>query len=325
MNITIDPSLKETLKPEIVRLNARLDHLANETDGFLGELRSYVLNGSGKRIRPALVMLCSRLGHCDAEATLTVSMTVELIHIATLIHDDVIDKAAMRRNRNTVAEEHGVDAAVLLGDHIYTYAYEKVAGLNNPSLLQLLARSTSIMCSGEIDQLKKRYQFDLSEDDYFSFIGKKTASLFGASARCGAILANQSLEIQTAVERFGYDLGLAFQITDDVLDLTGDEAVVGKTLHTDLLNGKMTLPLIYFRNKLKSPTDTLSFKNDLLHPNGQIPELIERIQQSGAMEYSEQIANRYIQRAQEHLEKLPDGPARHYLNLLVDMIKRRKA
>lgn len=324
MNLTIAQGLKDTLKPELTQLNNQLERLAQESDGFLGELRSYVLTGSGKRIRPALVMLCARLGPSQKEDILIVSMAVELVHIATLIHDDVIDKAALRRNRKTVTEAHGVDAAVLLGDHIYTFAFEKAAGLNNPFILQLLARSTSIMCAGEIDQLKKRFQFDLSEDDYFSFIGKKTASLFGASARAGAILAGQSLEIQTAVERFGYDLGVAFQITDDLLDLTGEESVVGKTLRTDLLNGKMTLPLIRYRNSISSP-EALKFIEDLKHPNGQISDLIDRIKISGAIDYAETVAQRHIQRAMDQLEKLPAGESKQYLTLLVEMIQRRKA
>lgn len=325
MNITIAAGLKDALKPEINQLNQHLENLAKETDGFLGDLRTYILTGSGKRIRPALVMLCARLGQAKNEDIQTVSAAVELIHIATLVHDDVIDKAVIRRNRKTVAAEHGVDAAVLLGDHIYTYAYERVAALSNPLILQLLARSTSIMCAGEIEQLKRRFQFDLSEADYFSFIGKKTASLFGASARCGAILANQSVEIQTAVEKFAYDLGLAFQITDDLLDLTGEESVVGKTLRTDLLNGKMTLPLIFYRDSLANAKEAQAFKSDLLHPNGQISELIEKIKSSGAMDYSENVADRHISQALEQLNKLPEGPARQYLSMLVDMIQRRKA
>jgi octaprenyl-diphosphate synthase len=324
MKIAIDQGLKNALKPELARLNDRLESLARETDGYLGDLRSYVLIGSGKRVRPALVTLYSQLGNADPEAVQTVSLAVELVHIATLVHDDVIDKAAMRRGRKTVAAEHGTDAAVLLGDHVYTWAFEKVAELNNPKILGLLARSTSVMCAGEIDQLKRRFQFDLTEEEYFSFIYKKTASLFGTSARSGAILAGQSEEIQASADRFGTDLGMAFQIIDDLLDLTGEEAVVGKTLHTDLMNGKMTLPLIYLRDHLGAG-DARSLTESLQHPNGQIPELVERMRVSGAIDYSQRVAGDHLRSAMDQLEKLPVGAVRDNLTSLAETLQRRQA
>jgi geranylgeranyl pyrophosphate synthase len=281
MKLTIDSGLKNALKPELNRLNESFEKLAKETDGFLGDLLSYVLIGSGKRVRPALVMLTSRLGTADLESVRAVSAAVELIHIATLIHDDVIDKSALRRGRKTVYSEYGVDTAVLLGDHIYTYAFEKVAELNNPLILKLMARSTSIMCSGEIDQLRRRFQFDLSEAEYFSFIEKKTASLFGVSARAGAILSGQSVTVQNALESYGINLGKAFQITDDLLDLTGKEVVVGKTLRTDLLNGKMTLPLIHFRDHSSPAFDVKKFFETLDSKNGHISGLIDLLEALG--------------------------------------------
>ncbi|MCG3203559.1 MAG: Octaprenyl diphosphate synthase [Elusimicrobia bacterium] len=325
MNIFVTRDLKEALKPDLNRLNQILETMADETGGFLGDLKSYVLVGSGKRVRPALVILSSMLGKSLQSEVQTVGLAVELIHIATLVHDDVIDKAAMRRNRKTVANEHGVDAAVLLGDHIFTHAFEKVAELNRPSILRLLARSTSVMCAGEIDQLKKRFHFDLSEEEYFSFLEKKTASLFGASARSGAILADQSESIQLALEQFGLHLGLAFQITDDLLDLTGEESVVGKTLRTDLMNGKMTLPLIYFRDHLSSDKTSKEFFENLNHPNGHLLDLVDQMKTSGAIQYAEDIAKKNIQLALNQLEKLPKGLVRDLLSALANMLQVRTA
>jgi len=325
MNLVIAQGLKETLKPEINRLNQTLERLASESDGFLGDLKSSVLIGSGKRVRPALVMLGAMLGEANQEEVQTVALAVELVHIATLVHDDVIDKAVLRRNHKTVASEHGVDAAVLLGDHIFTFAFEKVAELNRPLILQLLARSTSIMCSGEIEQLKKRFQFDLTEEEYLSFLEKKTASLFGTSARSGAVLSNQNEEIQAALENFGVHLGLAFQITDDLLDLTGDEAIVGKTLRTDLLNGKMTLPLIYFRERVSSKKDAEEFYANLQHPNGHLSGLIDQMKSSGAIRYAEERAEQEVQLALKQLEILPSGPAKTNLAALAEMLQSRKA
>jgi len=252
-------------------------------------------------------------------------MAVELIHIATLVHDDVIDKSALRRGRKTVQEEHGVDTAVLLGDHIYTYAFQKVAELGNPSILRLLAQSTSLMCQGEINQLKSRFQFNLTESDYFSFIEKKTASLFGSSIRSGAILAGQDLRTQTALETYGLHLGRAFQIIDDLLDLTGDEAVVGKTLRTDLTNGKMTLPLIHYRDQIPTSRDLDHLIQNLHNPNGHLAELIARIHEAGSTTYAETVAHHHLQRALDQLEIVPPGSARDLLTSLAETLQRRKA
>jgi len=325
LKIAIDQGLKDALKPELARLNERLETLARESEGYVGELRSYVLLGSGKRVRPALVMLFSQLGASEPESVQTVSLAVELIHIATLVHDDVIDNASLRRGRKTVAAEHGVDAAVLLGDHVYTWAFEQVATLNHPRILGLLARSTSVMCAGEIGQLKRRFQFDLSEEEYFSFIYKKTASLFGTSAQCGAILSGQTEAVQTAAERFGASLGTAFQIKDDLLDLTGEESVVGKTLRTDLLNGKMTLPLIFLRNRLAGKPESEALLEALRHPNGQVGDLVEKIKTSGAIEHAQSVADAHVQTALAQLDLLPAGRVRDNLETLAETLRHRKS
>jgi len=181
------------------------------------------------------------------------------------------------------------------------------------------------MCAGEIGQLKRRFQLDLTEEEYFSFIYKKTASLFGTSAQCGAILSGQSEKVQAAAERFGASLGIAFQIMDDLLDLTGDEDVVGKTLRTDLLSGKMTLPLIYLRERLAGTPDQAPFFETLRHPNGQIGELIERIKASGAIAYAQSVADQHLRTALEQLDLLPPGAVRDSLESLAETLQRRKS
>lgn len=323
MKLLIEAGLKDSLKPELARLNESLETLARSTDGFLGDLLPTVLLGSGKRVRPALVFLSAKLGSAPINHVRVVAQAVELIHIATLVHDDIIDKAAMRRGLRTIYKEHGIDTAVLLGDHIYTYAFQTVAELGNANVLKLLAQSTSAMCQGEIDQLKNRYQFDLSEADYFSFIEKKTAALFGVSAQSGAILADQSEEIQNALHTFGLHLGIGFQIIDDLLDLTGDEAVVGKTLRTDLFNGKMTLPMIHYRDHSSSTSEMKKFFLSLDHPNGQIVDFIENLKRSESIQYAEDIAQYHVQEALSQLDQLPSGEPRELLTSLAQMLLRR--
>lgn len=325
MDYVIEQGLKDALKSEIALLNQSLEDHCKSIDGFLGELLSYVLINSGKRIRPVLVILGSHLGKADVEQVRILEMAVELVHIATLIHDDVIDKAALRRGRKTVVDEHGVDTAVLLGDYVYTLAFLKVSELGNPLLLQLLMKATSVMCDGEIEQLKNRFQFSLSEDDYFLFIQKKTASLFGASIRSGAILAEQDLKTQTALESYGVNLGMAFQITDDLLDVTGDEVVVGKTLRTDLISGKMTLPLIHYRNSIHSTSEYDELMENLKNPDHHIAGLIERMKNAGSIQYSEGVAKKYVLQALDCLEEMPNGTPRDQLESLAKILLARKA
>lgn len=325
MEFVITPGLKSALKPEIARLNAALEKIAGQSDGFLGDLLHYVLINSGKRVRPALVFLGSQFGSAKSDEVLVVEAAVEMIHIATLVHDDVIDKAALRRGRKTVVNEDGVDTAVLLGDHIFTAAFQRVAELGRPKLVQHMARATAEICAGEIEQLKGRYKFDLTEADYFSFIRKKTASLFGVSALSGGILADQPAAILAALETYGVNLGIAFQITDDLLDLTGEEAVVGKTLRTDLMNGKMTLPLIHYRNTLRDASEKISLIETLQSPNGQLPDLIQKLKSTGSLAYAESVADHHVDLALAQLQILPSCEAREHLAGLATLLHDRKA
>ncbi|MCB4756142.1 MAG: polyprenyl synthetase family protein [Elusimicrobia bacterium] len=325
MSVAIHPDIKEILRSELSQLNKSLLGMAKDAEGYLGDLLSYVLAGSGKRIRPALVFLCARMGPSQKEEVFVVAEAVELIHVATLIHDDVIDKAALRRGRKTIVDEHGIDTAVLLGDYVFSYAFERMSQLNRPVLLQRLTRCASLVCRGEINQLKNRFKFDLSEEEYFSFIRGKTATLFGFSARAGGILAGQSETVQDALESFGLHLGIAFQITDDLLDLTGEESIVGKTLRTDILNGKMTLPLIHYRNRQMSTTEIKSFYESVLRPNGRVNELIQKMEEAGSMAYAERVARRTLQQALSNLEALPKGDVQDHLVSLAEMLLYRRS
>lgn len=325
MKIVIDHDLKESLKPDLDRLNRALERRAKGSDGFLGDLLKYVLIGSGKRVRPALVFTAAKLGNARPEHVNAIAEAVEMIHLATLIHDDVIDHAALRRGRKTVDTAFGVDTAVLLGDNVYTVAFEIAASVGNPEIMKLLARATAVTCAGEIEQLKNRFRFDLDEESYFSFIRKKTATLFGASARCGGILAGQPPEALSSLESFGENLGIAFQITDDLLDLTGQESVVGKTLRTDVMNGKMTLPLIHFRDHVMSASQMKEKFGHIEHPNGQITELVGRMKTAGSIEYAETAARRHVENALRALDVLPTGKARDVLSALAEMLLLRKA
>jgi geranylgeranyl pyrophosphate synthase len=297
---------------------------ARAKTGFLAQLVDYVMTGSGKRLRPALVHVASQFGPADPEGVKQVAISAEMIHIATLVHDDLIDGALLRRQKPTVAVKFGDGAAVLLGDYVYAQAFQKLAGLNNAELLRLFADTTMAMCDGEIGQVESRYQFDLTEKQYLDFLDKKTASLMAACCRAGGYLCGLNRAQQDALDRFGRLVGVAFQIVDDILDLEGEEAVTGKTLRTDLMYGKMTLPLIHYRDQLKTAAERNTFFDVLKNPNGLVSDLIGRVHDAGSMAYSREKVGRLVADALAALEKLPDHPSRRLLADITHRLSDRK-
>ncbi len=302
--------MKKFLEPEISQLDADLNSLSSEKSPYLNDLLSYAL--------------ASKLGPSNPQSTRDLALAVELIHIATLIHDDVIDKAVLRRGVKTVVEKDGVETALLLGDYILSIAFKRVASIGNPFILQLLTESTSVVCEGEMNQLHRRFYFDLREDEYFTFIQQKTAALFGVSARCGAVLSGQSNDVQEKLAQLGIQLGMAFQIQDDLLDLLGQEKDIGKTLKTDVLNGKMTLPLIYFRDSLKNKSDLNDFIQTLKHPNGRLAEIVDRLAASASVSRIQSIIQTHFDHAFDLLQTIHPGAVRDGFGELIQNLSKRK-
>jgi heptaprenyl diphosphate synthase len=301
------------LKAFIATIDEDLADFSRAKTGFLARLLDYVLTGSGKRVRPALVHLSASFGPADPAAVKQVALAVESIHIATLVHDDIIDAAAIRRQKPTVSAAQGDGAAVLLGDYVYAQSFQRLARLHDPDLLRLFADTSMVICEGEIGQVERRFQFDLTEGEYLEFLDKKTASLMAAACRAGARLAGLSARQQEALDRFGRLTGMAFQVVDDILDLEGEEAVTGKTLRTDLLHGKMTLPLIHYRAKMPA-SEHAAFFETLRDPGGRLADLIRRVREAGAMESSRALVRTYLREAEEALAALPDHPSRRLLS-----------
>lgn len=319
----LDPVLRSEeagdLRDFLAEVDAALAAAAASKSGFLSRLTQHVMTGSGKRVRPGLVFLASRFGDADRAAVREAALAVEMIHIATLVHDDLVDEAVLRRQRPTVGVKFGEGAAVLLGDHVYAEAFQRLSRLGRPELFGLLADATMAMCAGEIAQYEKRYAFDLDEVSYLSFLRGKTASLMAASSRAGAMLAGLSEDQRRALELFGEKIGIAFQIVDDILDIEGDEAVVGKTLHTDLTHGKMTLPLIDYLAGLSNEKDRRAFQETLRSPNGRVDALIADLRRSGVLDRAKAKVRALLIEAESALAALPDRPARR---LLIDVSRR---
>ena len=306
-------------------LESELARIAEKKTGLLGELSAYVLTGSGKRVRPGLVFLSAQFGNSSPAAVKDAALAVELIHIATLAHDDLVDEAVIRRQRPTVGIQFGEGAAVLLGDYVYAEAFRVLSRLGLPVLIDLLAETTMTMCEGEIDQYEARYRFDMGEKDYLSFLRRKTAALMAASCRVGGVLAGLPEPHVRALETFGDRLGVAFQVVDDILDIEGEESVVGKTLHTDLTHGKMTLPLIDYAGSLKSEKERMALFDVLKNPGDKLGDLIELLRRSGALDRSKARVKDLLSEAEGALAPLPDAPAKRLLLEAAQRLSDRRA
>lgn len=279
--------------------------------------------GTGKRIRPALVLLIGRMFKTPVTQLYNLAAAVEIVHSATLIHDDVVDEAQLRRGRKTLHAVWPINATVLVGDYLLARSVALIAELNNPRILKVLAEAVSTICAGEI-----QYQFATKKHAnhrkaYFKSIEAKTASLFAATAEMAGILANAEESHITALRAFGHALGTAFQIVDDVLDFTGEEMQLGKPPGSDLRQGLITLPAIYYLKKVK--------KDNLINTivAGQrdeesVRKAIEAIRSSGAIEDALAEAQTYVQQSRAALQDLPDSESLQILYRLADYVVKRK-
>ena len=212
---------------------------------LIPEIGRYIQNSGGKRVRPALLLMCARLGGYRGERAALYAAVVEFIHTATLVHDDMIDDSVIRRGRQAVHSRWGNDITVLLGDYLYIKAMGMALTIDSLELVRLLCDVTLRMIEGEVYQLTKAGDVDITEEEHLEIIRRKTAYLFGGCAQIGGILGDLSEEQQLALREYGFDLGVAFQLVDDLLDFTADEEILGKPVGSDVREGKMTLPAIY--------------------------------------------------------------------------------
>jgi len=314
--------LYQIIFPYLLQTESVLQDVATRGKGLVPEIVQYVIQAGGKRLRPAMVVLGAQMGGSVSDDAIKVGASAELIHLATLMHDDIVDRAVLRHQKPTVAVEFGDEVAILLGDYLYVEAFSILAGVNDPVLVDLFAKSTRTICQGELNQVKRRFQYDLTLSEYLSFIDHKTATLMQASMKAGARLARLSAEQTTALGYYGWNLGMAFQMIDDTLDLIGDEEVTGKTLRTDLANGKLTFPLIYLRDKLADP-ERETLMTYLKDPATHAPKIVSWLKESGAIQEGLRQATNFAQQAQTTLQSFPESNPRATLKAIADYIVTR--
>lgn len=292
----------------------------------VNDLARHLEQYRGKMLRPALVLLSSLATDSDkplGEAQQVVAAVVEMVHMATLVHDDVLDESEVRRRGKTINYLAGNESAVMLGDYLISHAYHLCSSLDSQAIARLIAQSTNTVCEGELLQLSNRNNYSLDEQTYFEIIKRKTAALCGVSCQVGAMLGGAGKVESEKFEAFGLKLGMAFQIIDDVLDLTGDQDVVGKSLGKDLEKGKLTLPLIHWLEtagaaERQQLLDMLRDKHD--HSG----EIGKRLLDSDAVDYAHGYASRLIDEAKGLLEALKDSPSKEMLIVMADAVITRE-
>jgi octaprenyl-diphosphate synthase len=292
---------------------------------FVQDLVSHCSDFRGKRLRPALVLLTGRACGGTTPAHPVLAAVVEMIHTATLVHDDVLDEAFVRRHAATVNAEWGNETAVLLGDYLFTHAFHLAASLESTLACRWIGRATNLVCEGEMMQVHHRGNLDLSEDDYYEIVRGKTAELTAVSCRLGAHYAGAPAATVEALEGYGRDLGVAFQIADDVLDIWGEEFKTGKSLGTDLEKQKLTLPLIRLL-ATAAPATGLAVRSLLAEADPAARYALRPyLEDSGALDYAWAQAERFAAQASDALDALPDSPARSTLRDLAAYVVRRSS
>jgi len=291
---------------------------------LVAEVSRYIISAGGKRLRPALLLLlCGALGY-RGDQRFHLAAVVEFIHTATLLHDDVVDASTLRRGRATANETFGNPASVLVGDFLYSRAFQMMVDAGEMRIMQILADATNVIAEGEVLQLMNMHDASLDEAGYLRVIRSKTAKLFEASARLAAILASSTPAVEQACADYGQALGTAFQVIDDVLDYDGDAAEMGKNLGDDLREGKATLPLIVAMQR-GTPAQRETIRHAI--ETGAVEELeqiVTIVRQTGALEATRQAAAAEAQRAVQALAHLPANPhAEGLLQLAAQLLERR--
>ena len=291
---------------------------------LVGQVSRYIIDSGGKRLRPALLlMICGALGY-RGDQRFNLAAVVEFIHTATLLHDDVVDESTLRRGRATANESFGNPASVLVGDFLYSRAFQMMLDAHDVRVMEILADATNVIAEGEVMQLMNMHDPGLDEAAYLQVIRSKTAKLFEASARLAAVLAGASPKVEQACTDYGQALGTAFQVIDDVLDYTGDAGVMGKNLGDDLREGKITLPLIAAMRRGDEDQRALIRRAIETGALDELDHVIAIVRATGALDVAREAASREAQRAMSAAAQLPANPhAQALVQLAASLLQRR--
>lgn len=318
-DIRPNPTWKEIVEPVKPFLDKVSKELSAQVEAFHPEITAYAryaLTNQGKQIRPALVALSGAAAGRTNESLLRVAVIIEMVHLATLVHDDIMDEADVRRCRPTVAANWGNEISVLLGDCLFAHAVTLASSFPTPEICRAVAKATNTVCSGEILQTNQRRNFRLKRPDYLKALEMKTGELFALSCELGSALSGASPVEQIALRGYGMAMGTAYQIYDDCLDLFGTESKAGKSLGTDLASGKITLPLlVVLENAAESEREMLENAVESLEPDA-LAKIFELLEKYSALSVTRRVVNQYINDARQLLGELKQSKGVHALAAL---------
>jgi octaprenyl-diphosphate synthase len=305
--------LPDPMAADMAQVDAVIAERLRSDVALINQIAHYIVSAGGKRIRPRLVLLfAGALGYQGPER-FTLAATVEFIHTATLLHDDVVDESSLRRGRDTANAVFGNAASVLVGDFLYSRAFQMMVAVNNLRVLDVLADATNVIAEGEVLQLMNMHDPDLAVDEYLRVIRFKTAKLFEASARLGAILAGADAALEDTCADFGRSLGTAFQLVDDLLDYDGETHALGKNVGDDLREGKPTLPLLVAMAR-GEPAERELVRHAIQHGEvARLGEIVAVVRRTGALDAARQVARGEAATARDCLRVLPASAQREAL------------
>jgi len=317
--------IRATVADEFDRVNALILEQLRSSVPMVENIGHYIVEAGGKRLRPLLVLLvASACGYRGSEH-IRLAAIIEFIHTATLLHDDVVDLSSLRRGRPTANAEFGNASSVLVGDFLYSRAFQLMVRLGDVEIMARMADTTNTIAEGEVLQLMRAGQADTTEAQYFDVITRKTAILFAASCDCAGILAKVAAPQRERLHTFGLNLGIAFQIIDDVLDYEGDPALMGKNVGDDLQEGKLTLPLIYTMREGNEGQRECVAEAIRTRSSAAIDRVVAAVNACGALDWSCAVALRYREAAEESLAGLPPSRYLEALRAVADLSVARNA
>ena len=310
------------VKDDLVKVRESLRSISKIEYSWLSEQLAYLVKETGKALRPALTLLSGKSFKYNLEYLLPMSVSVELMHTATLVHDDAIDNALTRRGQATINSVWGDEIAILMGDYLFAKAGEFVADTQTPRVIKLFSQTLGIISSGEIGQFRGAYKIEHTRESYFKRIYGKTASLFSLSTQSGAILSKAPEKAVAVMKEYGDSLGIAFQIVDDILDFTSTEEQMGKPVGSDLIQGTLTLPAIMLAERY--PNDNPVQKAFQTKDKKEAARAIEMVRNSNIIDECYKVASGFCDKACVNLKTLPDTPARKSLYDMAEFVVKRE-
>ncbi|QPC46699.1 heptaprenyl diphosphate synthase component II [Mangrovibacillus cuniculi] len=311
------------LKSDIDVIERELEMAIRSNSSLLNDASLQFIQAGGKRIRPVFVLLSAKFGDYDIEKVKHVAVALELIHMASLVHDDVIDDAETRRGKKTIKAIHGNRIAMYTGDYIFARSLEYMSAIESEEAHKILAETIVEVCLGEVEQIKDKYVMDQHVKTYFRRIKRKTALLIAVSCQLGGIAAGASKNVHRNLWLYGYYVGMSYQIIDDILDFTATEKELGKPAGGDLLQGNITLPVLFAREDKEIAELLESIYEDM--PKEQLEVVLEKIKNSDAIEKSYKVSQAYLQKALKVVDRLPDQKIKKTLKDIALYIGKRKS